>query len=172
MRNGKIYRKFTMKRIFGICWRSVYPPLIYLGSKVCVSSVAAMVFAVAYGYRVGASGGELDPAAYMADTAAFLIDNTLLLTLISVAVSLPVLLFVFWRKERKTLPEKTEKFGVGSVFLIIILSVSLNIFLTGIINVTGIYQYFPQNEEVVTALTTGSVVLQVIVTAILIPVTE
>jgi membrane protease YdiL (CAAX protease family) len=148
------------------------PLLIYLGLGVFISVSASMVYSVVFGHLFTASGGIPDHMAAFKMTSDFLLENGLLLQLISNTVC--VLIFaLMWRKIRTDLPKHDNtKPGIPVIILAVILCVSLDVICASIIDLSNLIDLFPGYNEVAEYLFSGSIWVQFFLICIIAPLAE
>lgn len=113
----------------------------------------------------------MDQDAFTIEATEFITRNTLLITLISAVLSFIVFILI-WNKERKDLTSKTKKFTPLNIISVILFGMALNILLTVILGITGLYKYFPSYDAVNEALKSGSFIIRFITLGIAAPVVE
>jgi membrane protease YdiL (CAAX protease family) len=130
-----------------------------------------MYLGLTYGLEHGKDGaidqGKLTE--YLTDK---LTADATILVLISAVISLSILFFCFWNRERKLIPNNKSNIEFFDVGVLILLGISLNIVISAIIEITGLDKIFDTNQQVVNDLTSGNILIQILGTALIIPIVE
>jgi hypothetical protein len=116
--------------------------------------------------------GGLDSETAAYEITVFLLDYGLWFELVSSVLCI-TLFALMWRKIRVKLPKyKTVKTGVFTVVLTILLCAALNFVLVSIFEITNLLHYFPSYEAVAEVLSSGSIVVRVLMIGIAAPIAE
>lgn len=140
-----------VKRVFGELWKIIYPCLIYLAVLNCVAAAGSQIFSDEW-YN----------------------SHTMLVSCISMAVSIPVLIWIYW-KDYKQMPYffgKSRKpalwiyaaVGTGSLVLAFILNL--------LITLTKIQEIFPEYQNTAVQMYQENGIFVLLATLVLAPVME
>lgn len=163
-------------------WRLIYPILIYFGINIVVTYI--YLFAAAFGM---AAGGILDPMELASGISQLVIENTLVITIISNFASLVIFFLLFngdKKKEKKNCEYvKYEKSIISKWILVVILGIcaalSLNIIIPYFLELIkyifllfGIEINFSGFEAVSEIIYGSSIFIQILATVISAPLVE
>lgn len=152
-------------------WRLIYPILIYFGINFLVMIVYLFVAAIGI-----AANGVTDPMEVTNGLSQLIVDNTLLITIISNFMSLLIYILFFngdIKKEKKNCEYVVyENAGTQKYLLVIILAICSALSLNIIIAYTGLAELSPTFDAVSEAIYGSSIFLQILATVISAPLVE
>jgi hypothetical protein len=156
-------------------WRAVYPVLIYFVVSFAVPIVAVIGYMIGLTIPSITSGQEINNDSFDAVTQmteTFSVDNLMLFQLL-IGIICTMIFCLIWFNIRKALPKFVNASScVLPAVLTLISFTGLHFILIFIMSVTNIIEHFPSYEEVSELLTSGSVLMQLLVVGIVGPVSE
>lgn len=152
-------------------WRLIYPILIYFG----INILATLGYMVVEAIRIAATG-IVDPMIITEKLMQNLMDNALLITIITSIISLIVLIPLYFADQRKEkrIGEfiKYEKSSLTKWILVAILGFSAALSLNFIISFTGLAELSSGFDAVSEAIYGSSIFFQILATVIMAPLCE
>ena len=151
-------------------WRVLYPLLIFLGIQIICSIVMIIFYAVTVmisGAQSGASTADLSKQ--LMDWA---ISQSLLLALVSDALFLPLGIFFYLREKKGQKKTKLSSFKVRDYILVVGLAIFADFSITYIISAFDLIRFFPDYQNIMAGIGSGSLLLQIVAVGIVAPIAE
>src|SRR5664279_4242348 len=151
-------------------WRILYPLLIFLGIQIICSIVMIIIYAVTVMIsEIQAGVSTADLSHQLMDWA---VSQSLLLALISDALFLPLGMFFYFREKKGQKKTKISSFKVKDYILVAALAVFADFSISYIISAFDLIRYFPDYQNIMDGIGSGSLLLQVIAVGIVAPIAE
>lgn len=152
-------------------WRVVYPVGIYFLISNIISVVFVMIMGILLNIKMMSTGDSLDIVALQEELLTILYKNSMLLTAIAAAITIPIAWLLF-RSDRKREVISYKKINPGLFGMIVLLGFSSCLAVNQLLTISRLDILFPGYEKVQQALYGGGIVLEVLAAVILAPIVE
>lgn len=152
-------------------WRVIYPLLTHIGITFFISIVGILLISFKIIFNT-----DVDITDIYGITEVLMdqvVSYSVLMTLVSGAIALPVLyLFYKWDIRRKGFKEVFRKPSILEGLVLIILAVLSCFAFNNILTMSNLIEMFPGYEDVSKALFEGNIIIQIITVVIIAPIVE
>lgn len=159
------------ENIFMKIWRVVYPVGIYFLISNIISVVFIMITAIFMNMDMIAGRTDIDMVAFQEQLTTTLYKNSMMLTAIAAAITIPIAWLLFRGDKRKEYTEY-EKLNVRLYGLIIIAAISICLGSNQLLTISRLDEIFPGFQQVQEILYGGGIVMEVLAAVILAPIIE
>lgn len=159
------------ENIFMKIWRVVYPVGIYFLISNIISVVFIMITAIFMNMDMIAGRTDIDMVAFQEQLTTTLYKNSMMLTAIAAAITIPIACLLFRGDKRKEYTEY-EKLNVRLYGLIIIAAISICLGSNQLLTISRLDEIFPGFQQVQEILYGGGIVMEVLAAVILAPIIE
>lgn len=152
-------------------WRVIYPVGIYFLISNAISFAFIMIIAILMNMDMITGQKTMDMVAFQEELTSVLYKNSMTLTAIAAAVTIPIAWLLF-RKDRKNEYMEYEKINVASYFLIVLAALTACIGANQLLTIIRLDEIFPGYKQFEQAIYGGDIIMQVLAAVILAPIIE
>lgn len=159
------------ENIFIKIWRVIYPVGIYFLISNVISFTFIMVAAFLINMDMIAGQKTIDMVALQEELTSILYKNSMILTAVAAAITIPIAWLLF-RNDRKKEYIEYEKINVLSYGLILLSAITACIGANQLLTIIRLDEIFPGYKQFEQAIFGGSILIQVLAAVILAPIIE
>jgi CAAX protease family protein len=159
------------ENIFMKIWRVVYPVGIYFLISNIISFVFIIIAAIFMNMDMMTGKTNIDMVAFQEQLTTTLYKNSMMLTAIAAAITIPIAGLIFRSDSRKEYMEY-EKLNVLLYGLVIIAAFTACLGSNQLLTLSRLDEIFPSFQKVQEALYGGSIIMEVLAAVILAPIIE
>lgn len=159
------------ENIFMKIWRVIYPVGIYFLISNVISFTFIMVAAFLINMDMIAGQKTIDMVALQEELTSILYKNSMILTAVAAAITIPIAWLLF-RNDRKKEYIEYEKINVLSYGLILLSAITACIGANQLLTIIRLDEIFPGYKQFEQAIFGGSILIQVLAAVILAPIIE
>ena len=158
-------------------WRILYIPLLYLGISIVVEFIAMLGYMIKYSVELALRiGGSLNEDHMINSTMTWVLENAVMLTVISGLVTLPILLLLMRKDKRRSIRDNTyaeyTKAPAWQFLLVALIGVFACVGFNLLISLTGIDSWGRGYEDTAELIYGGDFLWTVVGVVFVIPVIE
>ncbi|MBA4687816.1 MAG: CPBP family intramembrane metalloprotease [Candidatus Galacturonibacter soehngenii] len=159
------------ENVFIKIWRVIYPVGIYFIISNVISFVFLLITALLMNMDMIVSQNTFDMVAFQEELTLILYKNSMMLTAIAAAITIPIAWLLFQNDRKKEYIEY-EKISVLSYGLIILSAITACVGANQLLTIIRLDEIFPGYKQFEQAIFGGNILIQVLAAVILAPVIE